>query len=713
MRQIFISFLLVVSFFSGTLFASSVANLKGGASVEQGTMHYSIEILTPPGIAGVEPKLSFEYNQNGGNGIMGKGWSIGGLSAISRCGSTVAQDKKNRGVRFNKEDNYCLNGQRLIAVQGRKGEEGTEYRTEIDSFSKIISYGSGRNGPDHFVVYTKSGDIYEYGATRNSQVTTSNGTPFMWLVNKISDRLENRNDIKFSYNSEKAIQTISYANSHNKIVFNYNTDRSDQKLIYIGGKAFSYKKKLESVKIYAYDKNIRTYNMRYQMGAHDGLKLLQIQECDRGECLKPIKFTYGSHATSQSNDTFSTYGIKSTKHIFNADFNNDGISDLYILDGYGSTDMIKLGSRDGNFQKGTINTHLNLGSNLLFADINGDGYTDILEIHRKYIGYRQGNGKGRFGTEKNIASIAAHSNEVRLGDFDGDGKVDILCKVRNTVRRMKSYEYFYRYYLITPLNKRIFEVSLGAPKRYSMTGIAASYSGYDGLGVADINNDGLTDIIKNDEIWLNQGRKNFVRIQNIDSKGNIFYRSRLKDIKFVDFNRDGYLDIYATYYKKDDAIWLNDGTGHFKKQDFPVNYGKYEGDLVFADFDQDGYTDIYDQRSKELWINQANWTNGWEEKFQLSDTFYANIGKKNLLFGDFNGDGAIDILDAHGEVMWFNALHREFLSSITDSFGNKTEITYKPLTDSSIYSRNTSGHYYGSSAYVVSQIKTSHSGKIV
>lgn len=162
--------------FSGTLSADDPGNLKGTASVEEGTLHYSVDILTPPGIAGVEPKLSFEYSHNAGNGILGQGWQIGGLSSITRCGSTVAQDGKNRGVMYDPGDNYCLDGQRLIAISGRKGADGTEYRTEIDNYSRIVSYGSAGNGPDRFVVYTKSGDVYEYGATSDAKVALVDGT---------------------------------------------------------------------------------------------------------------------------------------------------------------------------------------------------------------------------------------------------------------------------------------------------------------------------------------------------------------------------------------------------------------------------------------------------------------------------------------------------------------------------------------------------------
>ena len=62
----------------------------------QGAASYEVPIRVAPGVAGVEPKLSFSYNSQGTNGIMGLGWSLTGLSAIMRCPQTIAQDGTRR-----------------------------------------------------------------------------------------------------------------------------------------------------------------------------------------------------------------------------------------------------------------------------------------------------------------------------------------------------------------------------------------------------------------------------------------------------------------------------------------------------------------------------------------------------------------------------------------------------------------------------------------
>jgi hypothetical protein len=49
-----------------------------------------------------------------------------------------------------------MDGQRLISVGNN------EYRTQIESYTKIVRSGDRRN-PNSFKVWMKSGDVYEYG----------------------------------------------------------------------------------------------------------------------------------------------------------------------------------------------------------------------------------------------------------------------------------------------------------------------------------------------------------------------------------------------------------------------------------------------------------------------------------------------------------------------------------------------------------------------
>src|SRR5919108_431763 len=123
---------------------------------ESGAAEYRIPIRMPPGIGGMEPKLALVYTSGAGNGPLGQGWGFEGFSAIARCPRTIAQDGIRGSVNYDWNDRYCLDGQRLVLVAGASyGADGSEYRTESESFTKLVSYGTAGNGPAWFRAWTK------------------------------------------------------------------------------------------------------------------------------------------------------------------------------------------------------------------------------------------------------------------------------------------------------------------------------------------------------------------------------------------------------------------------------------------------------------------------------------------------------------------------------------------------------------------------------
>ena len=123
--------------------AAKAGAIEGNFAVSSsGSATYSIPILVPPGRLGMEPKLSITYDSGGDFGLLGKGFSIAGLSSIHRCGSSVAQDGHYRGVELDRDDQLCLDGMRLVEVGTGADSEGPyrEYRTFPDTQIKIIGY---------------------------------------------------------------------------------------------------------------------------------------------------------------------------------------------------------------------------------------------------------------------------------------------------------------------------------------------------------------------------------------------------------------------------------------------------------------------------------------------------------------------------------------------------------------------------------------------
>ena len=153
--------------------SAAVGKVNGAASVSPtGSAQYVIPIWVPPGTAGMQPGLALTYDHRNTNTLLGIGWDLAGLSQISRCGRTWAQDGQALNVRNSSLDRFCLDGQklRLVPETGTYGADSAEYRTEIESFARVRSYGTAGNGPAHFIVERKDGLIYEYGNTIDSRI---------------------------------------------------------------------------------------------------------------------------------------------------------------------------------------------------------------------------------------------------------------------------------------------------------------------------------------------------------------------------------------------------------------------------------------------------------------------------------------------------------------------------------------------------------------
>lgn len=156
----------------GTIGASADVDLSGAAT-------YTIPIAVPPGTNGVQPSLAIVYNSMAGNGILGQGWSLSGLSAITRVSKDIYHDATANPVDYSANDRFALDGQRLVGVSGTYGAHLSTYATETESFAVITSYQGTFSGPGYFTVQQKNGVMYEYGNSADAITTNATGTHVM------------------------------------------------------------------------------------------------------------------------------------------------------------------------------------------------------------------------------------------------------------------------------------------------------------------------------------------------------------------------------------------------------------------------------------------------------------------------------------------------------------------------------------------------------
>ena len=267
-----------------------VTAVKGALSIGgDGAMTYSLPIDIPKGTAGMEPKISLNYSSSGGNGIAGIGWSIGGLQSITRGAASNAKDKFTGAVRFDQNDRFFFNGERLVCKTGTYGAINSEYRTEIDSFARITLLGGNQDSPaSWWRVQTKAGLDIELGNSADSKtIPLGPNAPISWDVSKVSDTVGNFYSVAWAgvtspnnnVINDRRLATIAYTGNTSLapycfIDFNYE-NRPDTSFAYHPtGLRFNSTQRLSAIAVRTGSFVNHTYRFAYQTSSQSGRSIL-------------------------------------------------------------------------------------------------------------------------------------------------------------------------------------------------------------------------------------------------------------------------------------------------------------------------------------------------------------------------------------------------------------------------------------------------------
>lgn len=604
-----------------------------------GAKSYTVPIKAYAVEGSFSPQLSLNYNSLSGNGILGKGWSIGGLSAITRGNKSVYFDGMTDGMHMNKSDAFYLDGLRLIQISSASGSY--TYETEQGNI-KVVGYYSG-DVMKYFKVYYPNGNHAVFGYTSN------NINQPVYPVTSMSD-LRGKS-ISYTYTSTNPagiyhISQIQYNGTN--ILFNYSSSRPDPIRYYCHGNSYNEDQLLSSIVCLFEGTLSKLYSLTYET-KYDVSTLKQIGCSFGAMSLNPLVFYYGDYTTLPTYETPATTQatiyyteprqcvIKSGRFSY---FNNRGglivypnkncyykyhrfLND-YFIDQYAATDTIL--AYPTNESDITFSVPIQAGEgfvDILCADLYGTQEECIIKVNNivadnkdqvTFTVYR-GNGVTGLSTAmtrtysfNTVYTDLYNHKSIQpkyyyAGDFNGDGKMEILAvSVANPFGESNHPSKCYIFDLMD--NTVLYESSLFTFSQQFCGSIYDTEGDFpnpqERLFVMDYDGDGKSDICHVD----GSGLKTYT------FTGSSWYGSWLstytsltkstlhnRQFMLAELNGDGMTDLLVSpqnedYSENNWKAYESKGNGQFNyyTMDGPLNL--YAPRFFVQDVNSDGITDL-------------------------------------------------------------------------------------------------------------------------
>lgn len=583
------------------------------ADLYSGAVTYKYDFNLPEGRNGLQPNLYLSYNSQNtrAESPYGYGWELSGILSVQRNFSDGV-DTAYTNNRF-----VFSAGGDLVPVALTDGVHG-EYLLNIDNGDYWRFF---YKTDDSWEIIDKQGIHYFLGNSTESREGVSNGTA-VWKLGKIQDK--NGNYILFRYDNLAGVAWLS------RITYtHYGTDtplyevrlfyssRQNYQKLYRYGFLQNYNRKINNIQISVGGTAVRNYQFSVQENA-GVLLLTSVTRSAKNsvgvwESLPATQFEYNLPVSNNwQAQTLSP--VPFSLDYFNglelADVNNDGYSDVLISnDIVSNTNQLTnerktyLNNKINGFSSDAINYHLpvplfvkrqngfNFFTDYNLFDINGDSYLDVAKNNSVYL-FDKNTQRWNLNNLyrwfdywffKDNVAIEIGSNH----DFNGDGLPDYA--------QLKNQSVY--------LNKWTSNGNNLLPGWTSLPSalLDSSYK-LQGVRLADLNGDGLTDIIRSKFytptsawsrfVYLNRGNGQWVQ-ETADFVSPLAFCRQTTltgdcvddKVLFIDINQDGLVDLLSSagqFYLNNGHGWSSSSAGQWNLP-FSLLTGSNWGNFRFAE----------------------------------------------------------------------------------------------------------------------------------
>ena len=610
-----------------------------------GAILYNVPVEVSPGVLGIQPQLSIAYNNQAGNGIMGVGWNISGLSSINRGNRNMYYDGKTQGIVMSKDDAFYLDGIRLI----KKNDTATEIKYESEQGNiKATAYLNG-TVVKYFNVFYPNGTKGTYGYTSN------NSTNYLeFPVTSFSDLYGNTITYSYTYiDNHYRINNISYANASVEFqYFSYN--RLDVLTYYYGGIKVRKDKLLQKIVCKYGSSVLRNYEFTYTYQKEAALLAKIGYSAANGMSFNPLQFYYGENniatlygnAETQLNECYiwtNKDQIRVGKGKFNFGTENDGLIVLPNKNSYfqrfatggainwfenlytGTEKIFLYAGLNNSYASSVQNLTTETGFiDILCANIDGKWEEEVIKINNKVSGnsdqvilktYSANLSNGLIQKHTHIFNFptvlsdiannkSVHPKFYFTGDFNGDGKMEVLAvscnnPLPNSINPTKCY----LFYDLDTTYPKVYE---SQPFAFNVTFVGMQQTNpdiaaqnTDRLFVLDYDGDGKSDLC------LINSQGTYIYTFNVSgSSYSVQQVSNYSGLKRADldgrllmigeFNGDGKQDFLLSPKLNafDWYIYYATGNGQFEKIQVPINTRNSSYSYLLQDVNSDGLTDL-------------------------------------------------------------------------------------------------------------------------